>query len=425
MASMPPLCRDCLTEADPLRPGSRCAFCGSPRLLAHPERDALAIAHVDCDAFFATVEKRDDPSLAEKPVIVGGGKRGVVAAACYVARTFGVRSAMPMFKALKACPEAVVIRPNIDKYRKVGREVRALMLELTPLVEPVSIDEAFLDLSGTERLHHASPAVTLVRFAKRVEDGIGITVSVGLSHNKFLAKLASDLEKPRGFSIIGRAETAARLADLPVGVVPGIGASTQGKLARIGVTHLRHVRGIPLPDLAKVMGREAAELIRFANGEDARPVRSERATKSLSAETTFDVDISRFEDLEPILWRLCEKLSRRLKAAGLAGASVVLKLKDSKFQLRTRTASGLPPTQLASRLFEASRRLLKAECDGAAFRLIGVGAADLRDAAEADRGDLADPEVVRDAKREAAVDRLREKFGDAAVQRGLAFRTQR
>jgi DNA polymerase-4 len=419
------LCRDCLRQADPLRPADRCRSCGSPRLLAYPERDALSIAHVDCDAFFAAIEKRDDPSLREKPVIVGGAKRGVVATACYIARTAGVRSAMPMFKALKACPEAVVIKPNIDKYRRVGRQVRALMLELTPVLEPVSIDEAFLDLSGTERLHHASPAATLVRFAKRVEDEIGITVSIGLSHNKFLAKLASDLDKPRGFSIIGRAETAARLADLPVGVVPGIGAAAQARLAKIGVTHLRHVRGMPLRDLAGVLGREAGELLRFANGEDARPVRPERAAKSVSAETTFEVDLRSFEELERVLWRLCERVSRRLKAAGLAGGSVVLKLKDAQFQLRTRTVSGLPATQLATRLFEASRLLLKAECDGTAYRLIGIGAADLCDAAEADRGDLADLEVVRDAKREAAVDRLREKFGDAAMQRGLAFRPQR
>jgi DNA polymerase-4 len=423
--AVPTLCRDCLTEAGPLAASGRCAACGSPRLLAHRERDALAIAHVDCDAFFAAIEKRDDPSLREKPVLVGGGKRGVVATACYIARTAGVRSAMPMFKALKACPDAIVIKPNIDKYRRVGREVRTLMLELTPLVEPVSIDEAFLDLSGTERLHHASPAATLVRFAKRVEDEIGITVSVGLSHNKFLAKLASDLDKPRGFSIIGRAETASRLADLPVSVVPGVGAAAQARLAKIGITHLRHVRGTPLRDLANVLGREAGELIRFANGEDARPVRPERASKSVSAETTFDVDLRRFEELERILWRLSERVSRRLKAAGLAGRSVVLKLKDTQFQSRTRTVSGLPATQLANRLFEASRQLLRAECDGTAYRLIGIGAADLCDAAEADRGDLADLEVVRTAKREAAVDRLREKFGDDAVQRGLAFRPQR
>jgi DNA polymerase-4 len=422
---LPALCRDCLREADSRGAGMRCSVCGSPRLLAHPERDTLAIAHVDCDAFFAAIEKRDDPSLREKPVLVGGEKRGVVATACYVARTAGVRSAMPMFKALKACPDAVVIKPNIDKYRKVGREVRALMLELTPLVEPVSIDEAFLDLSGTERLHHASPAATLARFAKHIEDEIGITVSVGLSHNKFLAKLASDLDKPRGFSIIGRAETAARLADLPVGTVPGIGGAAQARLAKIGVTLLRHVRGTPLRDLAGVLGREAGELVRFANGEDARAVRPERATKSVSAETTFDTDLRGFEELERVLWRLSERVSRRLKGAELAGRSIVLKLKDAQFQLRTRTASGLPATQLASRLFEASRQLLRAECDGTAYRLIGIGAADLCDAAEADHGDLADTEVVRTAKREAAVDRLREKFGDAAVQRGIVFRAQR
>src|SRR4051812_30026426 len=280
MPAGPALCRDCLSETAGLAAGTRCQRCGSPRLLAHPERDSLSVAHVDCDAFFAAVEKRDNPELRDRPVIVGGGKRGVVATACYLARTSGVRSAMPMFKALKACPEAVVILPDIDKYRRVGREVRRLMLELTPLVEPVSIDEAFLDLSGTERVHHASPARTLVRFASRVEDEIGISVSVGLSHNKFLAKLASDLDKPRGFSIIGREETRRRLADLPVSVVPGIGPAAQARLTANGIALLRHVRERPLGDLVRVLGREADRLLRIANGEDARPVRPERETKS-------------------------------------------------------------------------------------------------------------------------------------------------
>ena len=209
------LCRDCLAESGPA--AKRCLACGSPRLLAHPERDLLSIAHVDCDAFYAAVEKRDDPSLADKPVIIGGRKRGVVSTACYVARTYGVRSAMPMFKALKACPHAVVIKPNMQKYVAAGRAVQKLMLELTPLVEPVSIDEAFLDLSGTERLHHGSPARTLARLAKRIEDELGITVSIGLAPNKFLAKVASDLAKPRGFSIIGRPRSSrlpGRQADL-------------------------------------------------------------------------------------------------------------------------------------------------------------------------------------------------------------------
>lgn len=416
-----PFCRDCLTFAGSTL-AQRCAACGSPRLLRHPERDSLSIAHVDCDAFFAAVEKRDDPSLADKPVIIGGGKRGVVATACYVARTYGVRSAMPMFKALKACPHAVVIKPNMEKYRVAGREVRRLMLELTPLVEPVSIDEAFLDLSGTERLHHGSPAVTLARFAHRVENEIGISISVGLSANKFLAKIASDLQKPRGFSIIGRAEAADFLADKPVSMIPGIGASAQARLSKAGVTLIAHLRDVPLKVLFEALGRDSQRLSRLAWGEDNRPVTPERETKSISAETTFETDLRGFDDLEPILWRLSEKVSKRLKAAGLAGQSVTLKLKDKDFRLLTRTRSGLPPTQLAARLFEPARHLLKAACDGTAYRLIGIGAADLCDATEADRGDLADQTVVRQAHMEAAIDKIRDKFGAAALQKGIVLR---
>lgn len=416
-----PFCRDCLTFAGAAL-AQRCAACGSPRLLRHPERDSLSIAHVDCDAFFAAVEKRDDPSLADKPVIIGGGKRGVVATACYVARTYGVRSAMPMFKALKACPHAVVIKPNMEKYRIAGREVRQLMLELTPLVEPVSIDEAFLDLSGTERLHHGSPALTLARFAHRVENEIGISISVGLSANKFLAKIASDLQKPRGFSIIGRAEAPDFLADKPVSIIPGIGASAQARLSKAGVTLIAHLRDVPLKVLFGALGRDSQRLSRLAWGEDDRPVTPERETKSISAETTFKTDLRAFDDLEPVLWRLSEKVSKRLKTAGLAGQSVTLKLKDKDFRLLTRTRSGLPPTQLAARLFEPARHLLKAACDGTAYRLIGIGAADLCDAAEADRGDLADQTVVRQAHMEAAIDRIRDKFGAAVLQKGISLR---
>jgi DNA polymerase-4 len=414
------ICRDCLAVADDAT--KRCRACGSPRLLDHPERDTLAIAHIDCDAFFAAIEKRDDPSLNNKPVIVGGGKRGVVATACYVARTYGIHSAMPMFKALKACPDAIVIPPDIDKYSAVGREVRRLMLELTPLVEPVSIDEAFLDLTGTERLHHASAALTLLHFARRVEREVGITVSVGLSYNKFLAKIASDLEKPRGFSLIGRAEAAAFLQDKPVGIIPGVGRVAQGALAKAGVTSIRHLRAAPAETLARVLGRDAERLRRLARGEDDRPVRPEHETKSISAETTFERDLSSFDELQPILWRLCERVALRLKRADLAGRSVTLKLKDAGFRLRTRTRSGLPATQLAGRLFEPARALLREACDGTAFRLIGVAAADLCAATEADHGDLADAGVVREAQREAAVDRIRERFGKGAVQKGLAFR---
>lgn len=416
------ICRDCLRET--ARPG-RCGACGSPRLLSHPELDHLAIAHVDCDAFFAAVEKRDDPSLRDKPVIIGGGKRGVVATACYVARTRGVRSAMPMFKALKLCPDAVVIKPNMAKYSEAGQAIRRMMRDLTPLVEPLSIDEAFLDLTGTERLHGGSPARTLVRFAREVETQVGVTVSVGLSFNKFLAKIASDLDKPRGFSVLGRAEALDFLADKPVSIIFGVGAAAQERLARAGITHIRHLRERSLADLFRLAGKEGERLAKLAVAQDDRRVNPERETKSISSETTFDVDRRDFDELEPTLWRLCEKVSERLKHAGLAGRSITLKLKDSSFATRTRSVSGLAPTQLAVRLFEPSRRMLREACDGTAYRLIGIGAADLCDEAQADQGDLVDSGVLKEKSREAAIDRLRAKFGEGAVVRGLSLRDRR
>jgi len=412
-------CRDCLTLTAPVRP--RCPACGSPRVLSHPERDRLSIAHVDCDAFYATIEKRDAPELRDKPVIVGGGKRGVVSTACYIARTYGVRSAMPMFQALQACPHAVVIKPDMEKYARVGREVRRMMLELTPLVEPLSIDEAFLDLTGTERLHKASPAITLARFAQRVEKELGITISVGLSVNKFLAKIASDLDKPRGFSIIGEAGVDSFLAGKPVSIIHGIGAATQERLARAGLRTIDDIRARDPGEIVALVGKDGLRLHRLAHGIDTRKVDPVRETKSISAETTFNHDIRDVETLTPILWRLTEKLSFRLKKAGFAGRSVTLKLKTADFRTRTRSRSGFPPTQLARRLFDIAAPMLASECDGTAFRLIGIGASDLCDAALADTGDLADTESVRLARMERAVDNLRERFGKAAVVRGIGF----
>ncbi|TVR07107.1 MAG: DNA polymerase IV [Salinarimonadaceae bacterium] len=422
----PYLCRDCLRDG-PVPSGARprCPHCGSPRGLHHPERDALGVAHIDCDAFYAAVEKRENPDLADKPVIIGGGRRGVVATACYVARIYGVRSAMPMFKALEACPDAVVIRPRMALYVEVGRRIREMMRELTPLVEPISIDEAFLDLGGTERLHGASPAVILARFAARVEREVGVSISVGLSYSKFLAKIASDRDKPRGFSIIGREEAVGFLAGQPVGILPGIGKVAQERLARAGIRLIGDVARRPLPELMRVAGNDAARLLAFARGEDSRPVKPEREAKSVSAETTFDEDIAARENLEPVLWRLSEKVARRLKASGVAGRAVTLKLKTADFRLRTRSVSGLAPTQLAGRLYAAALPLLAAECDGSAFRLIGIGASDLTEAAAADLGDLADTGVAREKSRESAIDRLRERFGDDIVSRGLALRDKK
>src|SRR5919198_3450710 len=251
---MPGFCRDCRRDAP--EHAVRCSACGSPRLLRHPEIDTLAIAHVDCDAFYATIEKRDDPSLADKPVIVGGGQRGVVLTCCYVARTYGVRSAMPMFEARRLCPRATIVRPRMEKYAEVGRAVRAHMRDLTPLVEPVSIDEAFMDLSGTERLHGMPPGKLLAIFAERVERELKITVSIGLAANKFLAKIASDLDKPRGFAVLGAAEAAAFLASNPVTTIFGVGKATQARLARDGYRTLADLQRAEEAELMRRYGSE-------------------------------------------------------------------------------------------------------------------------------------------------------------------------
>jgi DNA polymerase IV len=410
-------CRDCLADAAPN--ARRCAACGSPRLVRHSELETLFIAHVDCDAFYATIEKRDDPSIAAEPVIVGGGKRGVVAAACYVARTFGVRSAMPMFEALRLCPQARVIRPNMEKYAKAGREVRQMMFALTPLVEPLSIDEAFLDLNGTERLHGMSPAKALARFATDVENKLRITVSIGLSCNKFLAKVASDLDKPRGFAVLSGGEAPGFLAPKPVSFIYGVGKASAARLARDEFHRIADLQRASETDLMRNYGDEGRRLWRLARGLDARTVSADRETKSVSSETTFEKDMSSFRSLERILWTLTEEVSARLKTKELAGSTVTVKLKTVDFKIRTRARSLESPTQLAQRIFSAARSLLEREADGTRYRLLGVGVSSIVNAGEADPADLVDG---RAAQAEHAVDKVRARFGDEAVVRGLAFK---
>jgi DNA polymerase-4 len=409
-------CRDCLADAP--EKATRCPACRSPRLVTHPQAQTLTIAHVDCDAFYATIEKRDDPSLVDRPVIVGGGKRGVVAACCYVARTYGVRSAMPMFEAKRRCPDAIVIKPNMAKYVQAGRAVRKAMFALTPLVEPLSIDEAFLDLTGTERLHGMSAAKVLARFASQVERDLGITVSIGLSANKFLAKIASDMDKPRGFAVLGQNDAVAFLAPKPVGFIYGVGAVSAAKLAADGYRLIADLQRAEKDDLMRRYGEEGVRLWHLARGLDARSVDPERETKSVSAETTFNHDISEFRPLEQMLWELTEKVSGRLKAQQLAGTTVTLKLKTADFKIRTRARALGHPTQLAARIFAAGRDLLAHEVGTTRFRLIGIGVSHLEDSAGDDLADLIDR---RAAEAEHAVDRLRAKFGRDAVVKGLAL----
>jgi DNA polymerase-4 len=351
-------------------------------------------------------------------VIVGGGRRGVVTAACYVARSFGVRSAMPMFKALRLCPEAVVIRPDMAKYAASGRMVRALIERLTPLVQPLSIDEAVLDLSGTEALHRAPPAVVLARLAREVERTVGVTVSIGLAPNRMLAKMAVERGKPRGFAVIGRGDAASVLAPMPVSALPGIGPKAAARLAARGFTTLGALAALSPAEALSRLGEDGPALAAMARGEDGQPVEPSRASKSVSAETTFDADLSALADLERALWPLAERLSVRLKAKALAAAGVTLKLKTASFQTRTRHARLPEPTQLAETLFSAARALLAREATGASFRLIGIGADPLADAAEADRGDLADPDAPKRRAVEQAIDRLRDRFGPGVIGKG-------
>jgi len=415
------LCRDCAATFSGPKPAV-CCGCGGTRLFDHPELPSLSIAHIDCDAFYAAVEKRDDPSIRGRPVIVGGGRRGVVAACCYIARINGVRSAMPMFKALAACPDAVVIRPNMEKYRLAGQAIRLLMQGVTPLVEPISIDEAFLDLSGTAALHGGPPAQTLVRLVQRIEGEIGVTASVGLSFNKFLAKLASDIDKPRGFAAVGRAEAAAFLAEKPVGILWGVGASLRQRLERGGIRKVGDLRKHDMADLMARYGSIGERLWHFARAEDFRRVEPESETKSISAETTFEDDVDDFASLQAMLWRLTEKVAARLKQAGLATDGVQLKLKQADFKLLTRSRKLAQPTRLADDLYAAALQLLEREADGRRFRLLGIGADRLVDGSLADQPDLADPDRAKRVRVADAIDAVRAKFGDKAIGKGRGFK---
>ena len=413
---MTAFCRDCLTDlAESAR---RCPACRGHRILAHAELDTLAVAHLDCDAFYAAIEKRDDPSLADKPVIIGGGKRGVVSTCCYIARIDGVRSAMPMFKARALCPKAVIIKPNMAKYAAEGKRVRAYMRELTPLVEPLSLDEAYLDLSGTERLHGMTPAKSMAALAKRVENEIGITVSTGLSCNKFLAKLASELDKPRGFAVIGSAEAVSFLRDKPVGMIRGAGTALQARLAKDGITRIGQLQDADRRELARRYGSTGLWLHRLAHAEDTRAVDPSGEMKSISSETTFNEDIAAYDELERVLWRQCERVSARAKAMELGGRTVTLKLKTASFKIRTRSTSLDAPTQLADRIFRVAREALRREADGTAYRLLGAGLHNICAAGECDPDDLVDRGLAKRAKAEHAMDKVRAKFGGEAVGKG-------
>jgi DNA polymerase-4 len=411
-------CRDCLSEVAAGR--AECQSCHGRRIVAHPELDKLAIAHLDCDAFYAAVETRDNPALGEKPLIVGGGRRGVVLTASYPARKFGVKSAMPMFEALKLCPQAIVVRPNMSKYAAVAREIRLLLLSVTPQVEPLSLDEAYLDLTGTASLHGMAPAKTMARLVNQIERAIGITVSVGLSYNKFLAKLASDLDKPRGYAVIGIAEAKSFLCDKPIGIIRGVGPVLQARLCRDGISVIGQLQKADVRNLTIRYGATGSWLYRLALGEDNRLVGRDGQTKSVSSETTFEHNISSLVELERVLWDQAERVSARAKEDNIGGRTITLKLKTAAFRIKTRSLSLDSPTQLSDIIFRAGRALLAREC-GPSYRLLGVGLSQICPAAECDPPRLLDESTARRAAVERAVDSVRAKFGKAAVLKGRSM----
>jgi DNA polymerase-4 len=415
------LCRDCLHVWAP--PGPRCPACRGPRILAHAELATLAVAHLDADAFYASVEKRENPALRDRPLIVGGGRRGVVSTACYIARLSGVRSAMPMFQALKLCPDAVVVPPRMSLYVEVSRALRAMMLDLTPLVEPLSLDEAFLDLSGTERLHRAPPVVLLSRLQSRIERELGVTASVGLSHNKFLAKIASDLDKPRGFRLVGRAETLDFLGPRPVSAIWGVGQAAVRALEADGIRSIADLRARDRDRLLRRFGSLGDRLWRLARGEDVRPVRPDHALKSLSHETTFEQDSADIDTLRWHLWSLAEQVSSRAKARDLVGTVITLKLKRSDHRILTRRQTLPVATQMADRLYRTALPMLRRDIDSGPFRLIGIGLSGLQSAPASDSpGDLFDPGLRKRLEAERAADRIRARFGHASIILGRSIR---
>jgi len=414
------LCRDCLTTFET---GTRCPSCRSPLVIANDELFDLKIAHMDCDAFYASVEKRDNPDLADKPVIIGGGRRGVVSTACYIARIRGVHSAMPMFQALKLCPDAVVIAPRMQAYVDASRAIRAMMLELTPAVEPLSLDEAFLDLTGTERLHHHPPAIMLAKLILKMRSELGLTGSIGLSHNKFLAKVASDLDKPHGFAVIGKSETDTFLRNKPVGLIWGVGQATRTALEAAGIRTFADLLRWESADLIARFGSMGDRLWHLARGQDHRRISANSPVKSISKETTFSEDTASPDILDGHIWRLSEQVSDRAKAKECAGRVVTLKLKRSDHSQITRRLALRDATQMADTIYRTATGLMAQVEPGMPYRLIGVGISGLIPESGADlSGDLLDPGATRRSQAEKATDDIRQKFGPDAIRKGRALR---
>lgn len=410
---MPTLCRDCFLFEEIVV--AKCPNCGSRRLVSHKDLESLNIAHIDCDAFYAAIHKREDNALLDKPVIVGGGNRGVVATACYIARGYGIKSAMPMFRALKLCPDAIVIKPNMDLYSTAARKIREMMFALTPLVEPVSIDEAYLDLSGTERLHGKKPAQLVAELAKDIENQIGISVSIGLSVNKFLAKTASDMDKPRGFYALSQSDVQTILWPRKIGFLHGVGPQSVKKLNMTGYDTIEDIAKADPQKLFLTFGDFGNRIYKMAHGNDSRKLDTNSKRKSISSETTLFEDLDGKEALYPILKNLAERVAKSARKKNIAGITVSLKLKTASFRNINRQVTLNEPTQTARAMLNAIVPVFEREMGKGPYRLIGIGLNDLVSPENADLGDLINTKAQKHASLERALDKISDKFGNTAI----------
>jgi len=415
------VCRDCFSYgyAGGEMALQQCPECASGRIVQHAELFELHLAHIDCDAFYCSIEKRDNPELADRPVIVGGGDRGVVAAACYVARQYGIRSAMPSWRAKQACPELVVLRPRMAHYQMISRQIKQMMLSLTPLVQSLSIDEAFVDMSGTEKLHIKPAAVMLAQFQADIEKQIGITVSVGLSYNKSLAKISSDQDKPHGYFVLGRTQAQSWLATQPCSIIFGLGKRATERLQAEGILRVGDIQTAPLAQLQSILGNDAARIKALASGQDERAVQPSQKAKSISSETTFATDISELESLLAIAERQSQNVSKQLKQKSVRGRTITLKLKTARHKIITRSVTIGQPTQMAFRIFSEIRRLLEKQIDGkTSYRLLGVGVELSAEMAEASFFTEEHESLFRKEKLEQAVDSIQSKLGQDSITTG-------
>lgn len=413
-------CRDCFVSIK--NQAIECAHCGSNRLIHHQELDRLFIAHLDCDAFYAAVEKRDNPTIREKPVIIGGGDRGVVATACYIARSFGIHSAMPMYKAKSLCPDAIILTPNIVKYREVSRSIMQIFETATPLVERVSLDEAYLDLTGTRQIHREASAITLARLIKTIENTVGITISLGLSHNKFLAKMASDENKPSGFSIVGYNETSTYLYQKKISKLPGVGPSLVKRCNLVGIEYIKDVLQLTEDNKNLLFGKNRVRMEAMCNGHDSRKVTPKKPVKSLSTETTFTANIGNLDLLLNELWPLCEKVSCRLKLHKFGAFTITVKLTTPQFKKISRSITLNNSTQLAEVLYKQATRIVTKQIRSGPFRLIGISVKNFQAESLADLEGLFDSKLKRVKSIEKVLTDLKKKFGNSVIEHGRSFK---